>query len=262
MKKTLMALMLGLLCFGAVAQPGQKKQEPPTHVPPAARYTVNFESQHGESFSVFMDGNLVNRLPQSRVMLNDVSDQNHRVVVVLKRPAEKAAVLDLRPGEPNVTVNVNYDQRLEELMLYTPTVNRAEAYDEEWVRQREEYRRRHEQLPPSIATIDERGKKEPFATQVTVATEDELKAMMERMQSQPFDADRLALGKVIVASANLNAVQIGRLASTIDYSNSQVEFLKYAYHYCVDQKSYYEAIDILTFSNDKKKVLDYIATQQ
>lgn len=257
-----MALAMSLLCFVAAAQSEQKKKEQPSHVPPTTRYTVSFESQHGESFSVFIDGDLVNRLPQSRVMVNDISDQNHRVVVILKRPTEKAAVLDLRPGEPNVVVNVNYDQRMEELLLYTPTLNRAESYDEEWVRQRDENRRRNEQHPAE--TVSDKDKKAVSAAevQVAVATEDELQAMIDRMKAQPFDADRLALGKVIVASANLNAMQIGRLAATIDYSNSQVEFLKYAYHYCVDQVNYYQAIDILTFSNDKKKVLDYIATQR
>lgn len=257
-----MALLVSLLCLVAAAQPEQKKKEQPSHVPPTTHYTVSFESQHGESFSVFIDGDLVNRLPQSRVMLNDISDQNHRVVVILKRPAEKAAVLDLRPGEPNVVVNVNYDQRLEELLLYTPTHNRAEAYDQEWVRQRDENRRRSEQRPQETVVVDNKKKAVAGEMPVSVASEAELQAMIDRMKAQPFDADRLALGKVIVASANLTAVQIGQLAATLDYSNSQVELLKYAYHYCVDPKNYYLSTDILTFSNDKKKVLDYIATQR
>ena len=58
-------------------------------------------------------------------MVNDVSDQTHEVVVVLKRPAQKAAVLQLRPSEPNVIINVDYDARLEQLSLYTPSHNLA-----------------------------------------------------------------------------------------------------------------------------------------
>ena len=91
------------------------------------RYTVNFESHRGESFSVFIDGNLVNRMPQGRVMVNDVTDRTHEVVVVLKRPEQKAAVLNLLPSEPTVMVNVVYDERTEELSLYTPSHNRAES---------------------------------------------------------------------------------------------------------------------------------------
>jgi hypothetical protein len=94
------------------------------------------------------------------------------------------------------------------------------------------------------------------------ATEEDVAAMVLRMKNQSFDSDRLALGKVIVASSNLTASQIARLAETIDFSSSQVEFLKYAYNYCIDKPNYYQTVDILTFRSDKKKVMDYIATQR
>ena len=82
------------------------------------------------------------------------------------------------------------------------------------------------------------------------------------MKSETFDSDRLAAGKVIVASNALTANQIAQLAQTIDFSATQVEFLKYAYVYCVDPVNYQRAVDVLTFSSDKKKVMDYIATQR
>jgi hypothetical protein len=64
-----------------------------------------------------------------------------------------------------------------------------------------------------------------------------------------------------VASSTLKAEQIGRLASLLDFSASQVELLKYAYGYCADPQNYFKAIDILTFNSDKRKVMDFIATQ-
>jgi len=256
------ALLMCLMSVALWAQPGNSpKKGHPGHVPPPMRYTVSFESQRGEAFSVFIDGDLQNRMPQSRVMVNDIGDQSHEVVVVLKRPVEKAAVLHLRPGEPNVVVNVNYDARLEQLLLYTPSQNRAESYVVESHRPQADPRR-----PavggPTLTGVPPVAPPAPPAPGVRCATEEELASMIQRMKSQSFDSDRLALGKVIVASSTLTAVQIGRLAETIDYSNSQVEFLKYAYHYCVDPVNYYKTTDVLTFSSDKKKVLDYIATQR
>ncbi len=252
----LIALLLSPLTFHlspSHAQPGR-----PGPVPPPQRYTVSFESQHGEAFSVFIDGDLVNRMPQSRVMVNDISNQTHQVVVVLKRPAEKAAVLSLRPGEPNVTVNVNYDMRLEQLYLFTPGHNRGDIKDMEDFRQRPDARRtnnepHHGNIPPA-----------PPAPQATapLPTEEDVDGMILRLKAMSFDSDRLALGKTIVAATPMKASQISRLAAAIDFSNSQVEFLKYAYHYCVDKENYYRTVDVLTFSSDKKKVLDYIATQQ
>lgn len=239
---------------GAIAQPGHHGHH--GKAPRPHLYTVSFESHHGESFNVFVDGEMINRMPQTRVMVTDVTDRTHEVVVILKRPVQKAAVLHLLPGEPNVTVNVNYDDRTEEFMLYTPLVNRAESREVTYVVPPAPA------LPPTPAPEFKKPEPEPMPIEIRKATEEDVAAMVVRMKNQSFDSDRLALGKVIVASANLTAAQIARLAETIDFSSSQVEFLKYAYNYCIDKHNYYQAVDILTFGNDKKKVIDYMATQQ
>lgn len=224
------------------------------------RYTVNFESRNGESFTVFMDGEVMNRMPQSRVLISDVSDQRHEVVVVLKRPVQKAAVLYLLPADPNVLVNVVYDARLETLSLYTPGHNLADrvghgehrvgGYSEN-TRAVDVLRQKEERKEVRMADNGSRP-----------ASDEDVNAMVVRMKNQSFDSDRLALGKVIVTSSTLTAMQIARLVETLDYSSSQVELLKYAYHYCLDPKNYYKALEVLTFSTDRRKVQDYIATQQ
>lgn len=221
-------------------------------MPPPTRYNVSFESQHGETFSVFVNGDLQNRMPQSRVLVTDIGDQTHEVVVVLKRPAEKAAVLMLRPGEPNVTVNVNYDVRQEMLHLFTPAYNRPDG-------ERPRHAR-HErpQVPPANNAY------EPYVPEVQSprqATDDDVDMMVLQLKAQSFDNERLALAKTLVSSAMFTSAQIARMAQTIDFSNSQVDFLKYAYSYCSDPQGYARAIEVLTFSSDKRKVTDYIATQ-
>lgn len=225
-------------------------------VPAPQRHTVNFESRNYETFTVFVDGTVQNRMPQSRVMVNDVSSQTHEVVVVLKSPEQKAAVLQLLPGEPVVTVYVDYDSRLERMTLYTPSYNLAEKERVDVMGFKEAVAAKG-----SERTNDGLVGADTTAEGPKVVTEEDLVGMLLRMKGQPFDSDRLALGKVIVASSTLTAEQIGRLASTIDYSASQVEFLKYAFSYCVDPQNYYKAIDVLTFNSDKRKVMDYIATQ-
>jgi hypothetical protein len=258
MKRVIATLLLTLAALASLAQnarPGDR----PGAVPPPARYTVNFESRHGESFSVFIDGELQNRMPQTRVIVNNINGSTHEVIVVLKRPAEKAATLALRPGEPNVTVAVNYDRRLERLYLYTPEHNRPQ--DDPLAHWRN--RQPGDKQPPAVVPPAPGQLSNPIPKPVVrVATDDEVDSMVVRMNQQPFDSDRLALGKVIVASANLTAAHIARLAKTIDFSQTQVEFLKYAYAYCIDKPNYHQAVEVLTFSSDKKKVLDYIATQR
>lgn len=251
-------LTIALFLFCSVAVPAQRNMPPVTSTPPPVYYTVNFVSHHGEAFSVYMDGNLQNRLPQGRVLVTNVADQVHEVVVVLKRPAEKAAVLRLKPGENVVTVNVNYDPRLEQLYLYTAAHNRPDT--EERVALREESRR----MLQAGSDMRELRRDPPVKEEENfyAVTPDGLDSMVARMRAQSFDNERLALGKVIVASSHLTAVQIAALAETIDFSNSQVDFLKYSYGYCVDPANYFRAVDVLTFTSDKRKVLDYIATQR
>ncbi len=225
MKRILFSLLLSLLCGVSVAQ------QPQPGVPAPQRFTVRFESQHGEAFSVFIDGELQNRMPQTRVMVSNVSDQTHEVIVVLKRPTEKAAVMSLRPGEPNVLVNINYDRRLDRLYLYTPAHNRGDV----------EEKLPELQVPKTYAAqrAAEGNTVAAVETSDTVVryTEEQVDSMVVRLKAQSFDSDRLALAKVIV-------------------------FLKYAFHYCADPVNYTVAVDVLTFTSDKRKVLDYVAAQR
>ncbi len=252
MKRILAALVAIGLCLTAVAQVGASVSV----VPPPVHHSVSFVARHGEAFNVYIDGELQNRLPQSRVLVNEVSDQHHEVVVVLKRPAEKAAVLQLRPGERTVVVNVNYDPRLEQLYLYTAAQNRPEGDQANIVKN--EIKR----VLPS-GDRDQILRRQGLAQEELHPVSDEdVDSMLVRMKKQPFDSDRLALAKVIVSSSQLSSAQIARLAEIIDFSNSQVDFLKYAYAYCIDPVNYYHTVDVLTFTSDKRKVLDYIATQR
>ena len=248
MRKALALLMAILWAIALNAQNG--------NVPAPTTYILQVDSHNGEAFSVFLDGDLQNRLPQTRVIVNEVSDKTHEIVVVLKRPVEKCAVLQLRPHERTVQVAVNYDSRLEQLYLYTASRNRADTYDLP-VAQTPVVQPRQVGLPQERVQLVDASKKE-----MREAEDDEVLSMILRLKAQPFDTERLALAKVLVASTRLKASQIASLAATLDYSNSRVEFLKYAYAYCLDPTEYYSTVDVLSFTADKKKVLDYVATQK
>ena len=241
MKRILLSVLVCALWISTVAQ------ERPIAV---QHSNISFESRHGEAFTVFIDGDLVNRMPQGRVMVNDISQQVHEVVVVLRRPAEKAAVMRLLPGEPNVVVNVDYDDDGGYLHLFTAPCNRPDAPPAPTHR-------------PSMPVFN--GSLDGVAIDEMpshIATDENVDSLVVQLKTVPFDSDRLALARTLLATSLFSSAQIGRLAQTIDYSNSQVEFLKYAYHYCLDPRNYNRAIEVLTFTSDRKKVADYIATQQ
>lgn len=224
--------------------------------PPTSHHCVKFESQSGETFTVYVDGDIVNSMPQDRVTISDMSGQTHEVVVVLRRPAEKAAVLHLRPVEADVFVRVSFDVRNNHLQLYTPAKNRAEAEITRAERKRDKLGRGTDWRAEYRAG----DRKEP--PKVRLASDGDVDMMVLQLQAESFDSDRLALAKAIIGSALFTSDQIARLGKTIDFSNSQVDFLKYAYAYCSDPLNYSRAIEILTFSSDRKKVTDYIASQE
>ena len=218
-------VLLTIMLVAAASSTVAQADRPPA-VPPPERYNVSFESQHGETFTVFVDGDQMNRMPQSRVMVTDIGSQTHEVVVILKRPAEKAAVLMLRPGEPNATVNVSYDVRQELLYLYTPAYNRPDGDSDR------RHRTRTNVVPPAHD--------EPYTPTEAVsrqASDDDVDMMVLQIKAQPFDKERLTLAKTLVASALFTSAQIARMTQTIDFSNSQVDFLKYAYAYCSDPQN-------------------------
>ncbi|MBP3762639.1 MAG: DUF4476 domain-containing protein [Bacteroidales bacterium] len=252
MRKTVLALVM---CLFSVAAMAQGHRQHPSH----NGGTVSFESRGGEVFSVYVDGTLMNRMPQSRVMLSDLGREVHEVVVVMSRPAQKAAVLNLRVAEPNAVVGVDYDPRHDVLSLRTGAQNVASDVQRPQ-RQHAGHHPGHDfqgqqvapqPTPPPAPRAEERG-----------TSEEQFSGMLARMKAQSFDNDRLALGKVIVSSSSLTAEQIGRLAETMEFASTRVEFLKYAYQYCADPVNYYKTTDVLTFSSDKKKLLDFIATQK
>ena len=260
MKKIFLLMMVCTVWLGADAQAWIPKHQMAQASAEQSRshYNVTFESRHGEAFSVFIDGDLMNRMPQGRVMVNDISRQSHEVVVVLRRPAEKAAVMRFIPGEVNAVVNVEYDTRTEYLHLYTAPCNRP---NDTPIPSAPQVRANTPVVPQPvfdgdnvIMLVDDMPSR--------LATDAEVDAMVRQLKAEPFDSDRLALARTLLSSSLFSSAQIARLAQTIDYSNSQVEFLKYAYHRCSDPRNYSRAIEVLTFSTDRKKVNDYIATQR
>lgn len=261
------ALIAALLAatLGASAQhiDGQQPaRQTERALPAATRHSVQFESKRGETFTVFIDGLPVNRMPQSRVLATDVSGQEHEVVVVLKRPTDRAAVLSLNPVEASVSVNVTYDEAQERLYLYTAAANRGRNrndYDVSQALDGANTSMRSSRRRPEAAERPQ----EPVAadTAAVEAPDDEaINLLILQMRERAFSDDRVALGKTLVAATPMTADQIARLAATIDYSSAQVDFLKYAYDYCLDPANYSRAVDVLSFSSDKRKVLEYIAT--
>ena len=252
---------MALAWAGMPAQVWQPAQQAAAQVQPQCNIT--FDSRHGEAYTVFIDGDIVNRMPQGHVVVNNISRRQHEIVVVLRRPAEKAAVLQFLPGEENAIVNVDYDMRNEYLHLFTAPCNRPETVG---VANTSNVR----------ATSATSGTAVPVPVfdnnnEVTLvvdgmpsqmASDEEVDVIVGQLKAKTFDSDRQSLARTLMAQSLYTSTQIARIARTIDHSNNQVEFLKYAYSRCCDPRNFSRALEVLTFTSDRKKVSDYIATQR
>ena len=82
------------------------------------------------------------------------------------------------------------------------------------------------------------------------------------VKSEPFDDNRISLAKQIISSQNLTIEQLIQLVSAIDFEESKLEVLKYAYDFSLQKDRYYLVNKVLEFSASKDELNEYIQSRQ
>ena len=257
MKKiSLLFSALLLVCTMAAQPHGTHNKNPRgTFPPPPQGPSILVQSQNHETFQVYIDGDLVNNIPNSEVLINNLDTRLHEVIVVLTHPAHKAAATQLYAGIPSPIVTVSYDMRRQQMLLYTSQT--GGNYPDYGHNPHHNGNHRHGHgttpIPPSInpSVVEE-------PATVTDQWVDEMTAIIKR---QSFDSEKLTAAKGLLNNGlPLTAAQIARIAQTLDFGSSQVDFLKAAYSHCYDPQNYERALTVLTFSSDRETVRNYIST--
>ena len=254
MKKIALLLTFSLVALVAAAQPRT------TAGPRPGNYSLNIVAQGDELFTVYVDGDQMNHRPSPTLTVRDLDASEHEVIVVISRPARKAAVAYVTPRERVSTLTVDYHSRTQQLEIVVPHAD---------IRPERTGHRPGEARPAprggnfeQTIIINQPGTQQPEPRGPVVAGEDQVAAMVARLKGESFDDDRTALAHSMVASTPLSASQIARLAATFSFDNAKVEFLEYAFAYCVDRENYHVVTDVLTFSSDKQRVLRYAETHR
>lgn len=78
------------------------------------------------------------------------------------------------------------------------------------------------------------------------------------VKKQNFDDTKLKVAKQIVQANCLNVNQIKQLANTINFEETKLDFAKFAYDYCTEQKKYFQLNDIFSFSTNVDDLTEYI----
>ena len=206
-------------------------------LPPQAP-SIRVQAQNHETFQVYIDGDLVNNVPNSEVLASNLDSRLHEVVVILAHPAHKAAVTQLYASNPAPIITVSYDMRRQQMLLYSAQgFNSQPGFG----------------MPPTPPT--------PPTPQV--ASDQWVDQMVAIIKGQSFDSEKLSTAKGLLDNGQLlTASQIACIAKELGFNSSQTDFLKAAYPYCADPQNYEIALSILTFSSDREALRTFIRSQQ
>jgi hypothetical protein len=255
MKKVLLATVISLLLCSVSAQNNDRHTKH-THgnqhpadtrgQHPNQKVFLNFLSTHGETFIVYVDGFPFNPQPRHQVSSIDVEPGQHDICVRLVRPADRVATLSMQFVHRQNNFSVSYDSRSEKLSVIpeqgygiTPPAPPTPPTPPT------------PPVPPTPPTP-------PSQIVITHATEAAVGDIVQLMNDSPFDKDKLLLGKTFVKQHQVLTSQAIRMAKTITFEESRLEFLLYAFDYCADQQNYYQAVEALTFSSSRNKLLEAI----
>ena len=78
------------------------------------------------------------------------------------------------------------------------------------------------------------------------------------VKKQNFDDTRLKVAKQITEANCLNVNQIKQIANTINFEETKLDFVKFAYDHCTEPKNYFKVNDIFSFSSNVEELTEYI----
>jgi len=82
------------------------------------------------------------------------------------------------------------------------------------------------------------------------------------VKNQGFDETRLKTAKQIASSNCLNTSQITQICNEFGFEESKLDFAKFAYEYCSEQKNYFKLNNIFGFSSSVDELTEYIQGRQ
>lgn len=224
MKKTILLILLCLSYAISIAQPGHPHHNKAHSVPPTASLTLT-SFHHNESFMVYVDGNLLSPKILSDVTIPNLSLGPHDIYVVLKYPADKITMMHYDAHTLTETFFVSYDVVHNHLELIPQHAN-----------------------TPAI----------PQPQGVHICTFDEVEHIYQQICKESFDDGRLSVAKSLVTNKHLGSHQIKRLTQAFKFDDTKVQFLKYAYSYCIDPNNYADCLEELSFDSDRKRVREFL----
>lgn len=262
MKKLFLTLFAVLSLATLSAQPHGNRHNHHGSVPPPppATPSIVVEAQQGETFYVYVNGDLINNVPKSQVVVDKLDNQMQDIIVVLNHPARKAGIIQAYASVEGTPVTVSYDPRNRRMFLYT---NRRSVAPGAPVGPHRSVTPATPPTPstPPTHTMPPVPPAPPVVEEPVTVSDAWVDEMVSIIEAQSFDNEKLVTAKGLLTNGRPFTVdQIVRITRTMTFASSQVEFLKAAYIHCIDRENYERALAVLTFSNDRQSVRQYIGS--
>lgn len=203
--------------------------------------TLRFTAAGHEDFSVFLDGEKVQSRNRRIVELRNVSPEPHIVVVVMDRPAEKAAAFVFVPDEPATSFLVAFDGRASRLDVFRQGPHGSVLVSGQMSIVEEE--------PVGVAQSD-------------VPSPAEMADIIAQIEKESFENSRIEEVNYHLGLHWFTTAQIMSLARTLSFENNRITFFKKAYDVCVDPENYLRTIDMLSFESNRNDLKRFIRERQ
>ncbi|MBC7449219.1 MAG: DUF4476 domain-containing protein [Hymenobacteraceae bacterium] len=77
----------------------------------------------------------------------------------------------------------------------------------------------------------------------------DVNALISSIQAKDFEATKVSVAKQAVGNATILAEDVARVLRTFDYESTRLDFAKFAYARCCDQRNYFKVNDAFEFES-------------
>lgn len=88
-----------------------------------------------------------------------------------------------------------------------------------------------------------------------------LTKVVTMVKGESFSEDKLNVAKQFTKHKCLTVNQIKEIGALFSFSDDKMEYVKYAYDYCLNKQDYYEVNEIFTFSDDKNTLNGFLQSK-
>jgi len=97
---------------------------------------------------------------------------------------------------------------------------------------------------------------EPERAPLYLASKADVANMVTALDRMNFNSERKLAARLMISSGQLTARQIASVVKSLSFEDDKYELLLWAFPYCTTPREYGQAANALTFSGDRRKLLD------